>query len=428
MTADHPAKIYVEPTTRCNLRCPMCVKYAAGSCIPEVDMGIATFRCLAPELPYVRELILNGIGEPLLHPDLTEMVRLARSLMPADGIIGFQSNGFLLDRRTAISLLTAGLDTVCLSLDQLDRVPPRIASDGGHAFAAVAQAVLALREARRAVGRPFRIGLETVLTRHNAGELPAIVGWAAASGVDYLLTTHLFQYGDSAAGDSLFNPNSAEAIDIFARYGAEASSRGLRLDRYPAAFMKFSKTTGDCDLLRLAEAMQAEARAKDVHLHLKSLAEWPAQGRDGLAELFATARRIADAGGIELHLPPLQAARERTCPFMGAGAVFVAADGDVMPCQFLWHSYSCRVNGEVIPVAARAFGNLARQPLAEIWQSPPYVQFRQEAIQAEYASCWECSQGPCPSLVNDSLYANDCYGSRVPCGHCQWSLGAIRCL
>ncbi|KAB2888107.1 MAG: hypothetical protein F9K32_17715 [Desulfobulbaceae bacterium] len=90
--------------------------------------------------------------------------------------------------------------------------------------------------------------------------------------------------------------------------------------------------------------------------------------------------------------------------------------------------YSCRVLDEDIQVQERVFGNIREQSLEEIWQSADYRQFRQQAGSNIYAPCWSCSLGPCATLINDSLYANDCYGSNVPCGHCLWSLGGIRCL
>jgi MoaA/NifB/PqqE/SkfB family radical SAM enzyme len=100
-----------------------------------------------------------------------------------------------------------------------------------------------------------------------------------------------------------------------------------------------------------------------------------------------------------------------------------------MPCHFLWHTYSCRVLGEEVKVQEYTFGTIRKQPLEKIWQSSEYTQFRQEAGRYDYASCWSCSMGPCATLVNDNiLTANDCYGSQVPCGHCQWNLGGIHCL
>jgi hypothetical protein len=87
------------------------------------------------------------------------------------------------------------------------------------------------------------------------------------------------------------------------------------------------------------------------------------------------------------------------------------------------------VLGEEVQVQEFAFGTIREQPLETIWQSLKYAEFRQEAGQYDYASCWSCSQGPCATLVNDNiLSANDCYGSQVPCGHCQWNLGGFRCL
>ena len=147
MPTAHPEKIYVELTTRCNLRCPMCLKFAEGSCITEGDMDLALFERLLPSLGTVRTLVLNGLGEPLLHPELETMVALARRALPADGTIGFQSNGLLLDRGRAERLLAAGLDTVCLSVDDLDG-SGGAGADAGHQVRPVERAIASLAAAR----------------------------------------------------------------------------------------------------------------------------------------------------------------------------------------------------------------------------------------------------------------------------------------
>ncbi|KAB2887268.1 MAG: radical SAM/SPASM family putative metalloenzyme maturase [Desulfobulbaceae bacterium] len=418
-----PEKLYVELTTRCNLHCPMCVKQADGSDIAEGDLPLDTFKRLLPSLGHIRSLILNGIGEPLLHPDLEEIISLARSRMPGLGTIGFQSNGFLLDKQRAASLLQAGLDTLCLSLDSLED-----AGSGGHALTAVSHAVEALIQARRNVDRRFRIGIEMVLSQETISGLPDLVLWAAGREVDYLIATHLFPYGKATGKDILFNPNSADAVDIFLKYNKAAAGAGLHLDDYLATYLKFHKTEADRQLLEIVERMQREAREKDIHLHLPSLIEHKSGARDAAEMVCSQARSIARQLGIELFLPPLQASVERSCPFITEKAAFVSINGDIMPCHFLWHSYSCRVLDEDIQVQERVFGNIREQSLEEIWQSADYRQFRQQAGSCNYAPCWSCSLGPCATLINDSLYANDCYGSNVPCGHCLWSLGGIRCL
>jgi MoaA/NifB/PqqE/SkfB family radical SAM enzyme len=79
----YPSKLFVEVTTRCNLRCAMCLKEARGKRMAEGDISRETFARLAPAFPRLDALILNGIGEPLLHPLLETFIEDARRAMPA---------------------------------------------------------------------------------------------------------------------------------------------------------------------------------------------------------------------------------------------------------------------------------------------------------------------------------------------------------
>ncbi|MDK9708227.1 MAG: radical SAM/SPASM family putative metalloenzyme maturase [Desulforhopalus sp.] len=427
MTDRYPQKIYAELTTRCNLQCPMCVKYATGSCIEEKDMDLDLFRRLAPALPHAHTLILNGIGESLLHPQLEQIIRLARTKMTKDARIGLQSNGFLLDQPRAKGLLDAGLSTICLSVDNLSTQGLE-SSEMGHAFPVVARAVAALDRARLSTGNDFTIGLEMVLARNTIGELPDVVRWAAANGVDYIIATHLFPYGGANEQAGLFNPHYREAVEIFNTYNRMAAEMGMDLASYLATYLSLAKTPTDHAMLQLVAEMRRVAEKRDVHLNLKGLLEHVDPDLPMIEDLFQTTKTIAQTANIQLFLPPLQAESPRSCPFVSENATFISGSGDVMPCHFLWHTYACRVRGEDIPVQERVFGNLYQQSLAEIWQGAEYHKFREEANADDYASCWGCSLGPCSPLINDNQYANDCYGSSVPCGHCLWSLGGIRCL
>jgi MoaA/NifB/PqqE/SkfB family radical SAM enzyme len=149
MKTPYPEKVYVELTTRCNLRCPMCLKFAQGNCIDEGDMPLSMFRKLVPSLVHTRFLVLNGIGEPLLHTDLEEIIAIARAVMPADGRIGFQSNGLLLQQRRALQLIEAGLNTICLSLDNLHTYHGDQSSSEGHQLFSVEKAIANLSEAKK---------------------------------------------------------------------------------------------------------------------------------------------------------------------------------------------------------------------------------------------------------------------------------------
>ncbi len=128
----YPSKLFVEVTTRCNLRCSMCLKEARGQRIAEGDISRETLARLAPAFPRLDALILNGIGEPLLHPLLETFIEDARLAMPASGWVGFQTNGQLLSRERARSLAGAGIDRICISADAVSPELFRALRGGGR--------------------------------------------------------------------------------------------------------------------------------------------------------------------------------------------------------------------------------------------------------------------------------------------------------
>ena len=90
------AKAYLEITNLCNLSCHFC----HGTKRQGEFMPVKRFEHLARELrPYTDFLYLHVLGEPLLHPDLPEILKIAASL-------GFRicitTNGTLLRQQTEL--------------------------------------------------------------------------------------------------------------------------------------------------------------------------------------------------------------------------------------------------------------------------------------------------------------------------------------
>src|SRR5512137_101983 len=100
----HPSKLFVEVTTKCNLNCAMCVRQNSDGGIREGSMSVEIFDNLSPAFPHLEALILNGIGESLLHPQLEAFIRRAKGRMPGGSWVGFQTNGMLLNSHRAESL------------------------------------------------------------------------------------------------------------------------------------------------------------------------------------------------------------------------------------------------------------------------------------------------------------------------------------
>lgn len=424
-----PKKIYVELTTRCNLQCQMCVKYAAGSCIPEGDMPLDVFKKILPSLADVDTLILNGIGESLLHPDLHEIVALARKHMPAGSTIGLQSNGLLLSQENARGLVNAGLTTICLSVDGFTDSSCEKKEQREHSFSAVKRAVENLDQAKNGSVGTFKLGLEIVLTRQSIQDLPVLVRWAADNSIDYILTSHLFLYDEGAEDENLFNPHPEEALELYSRYNEIAISQGFDLQQEVHNYRRHAGTKSSPLFLKLMNSLSEEAKSRDIQLNFEYLYREKLQKSAESKRLLDDVAELARISGLDIFIPPIAATLPRECRFMSERATFIAVNGDVLPCHFLWHTYSCRVLKDEVNVIKRPYGNITGNSLESIWQSKEYSSFREEAEEYQYAPCWTCSQGPCSSLVSDQGgYANDCYGSQVPCGHCLWNLGGIRCL
>ena len=429
MNITAPDKLYVETTTRCNLRCDKCIKQIENNGIIEGDMGLDTFGNILPGLSGVNQLILNGIGEPLLHPELEKMIGAARKFMPGGSAIGFQTNGLLMTPDRGESLVEAGLTTVCFSVDSLVESGVNGSCTALPSARPVEEGIRSLQAAAARSGRRMSYGLEVVVSRTNIAELPEMVTWAGELGVDYLLVSHLFPYDRDMAGQSLFSPNSESAFDLFSKYQTRAERLGVDLCPGDKAYLNFSRTPEQNKTVELLKEMRREASAKNIRMHGESLLAHEPEQALHTESMFSRARDIAKQNGIDLWLPPLAAHDLRECPFMAQNAAFVSFEGEVMPCHFLWHTYPCMAGTETIEVQKRSFGNISDRDLGAIWLDDQYIRFREEAARGDYSPCWNCSQGPCDDLViGNLLEVDDCYGSQVPCGHCLWSLGGLKCL
>ena len=73
-----PHFVQIEPVGQCNLRCRMCPIAYRGEGQrgePPAFMAFETFCRLIEQFPQLRELQLQGMAEPFLHPRFLDMVR-----------------------------------------------------------------------------------------------------------------------------------------------------------------------------------------------------------------------------------------------------------------------------------------------------------------------------------------------------------------
>jgi putative metalloenzyme radical SAM/SPASM domain maturase len=424
---EHPSKLFVEVTTRCNLNCAMCVKQTDGGGEREGDLSMPLFGALAPAFPHLEALILNGVGEPLLHPQLEEMVRAARERMPAEGWVGFQSNGHLLTDARAASLVSAGLGRICLSIDGVSPETFRKVRKGGE-IEGVERALAAMASAKKRLGRPdLQVGVEFVVLRDNVRELPDALRWSAARGASFAIVTHVLPYDPHHGKQIAFDMNTDEAVAIFREWEEKSRRDGSDIRRYFEVLWKYSKTPEEARVLDFVEAMKADAMGRGVFLDMKKLLSADRGHIDDVAGVFAEAEEVARKEGLDLRLPGVSLKEKRSCSFVEEGGAFVSWEGAVSPCYFLWHRYTCFAHGWKQPVHPKVFGKVGARGILEIWNDPGFRAFREDVIRYDYPYCSSCSLAPCDYVQTDA-FEQDCHIRNVQCGSCMWCMGVFQCL
>ena len=421
----HPTKLFVEVTTRCNLRCAMCVKFAPGQGLVEGDMTDETFERLVPAFPHLEALILNGIGEPLLHRGLERFIGLARASMPPSGWIGFQTNGQLIGQRRAESLVAAGVDRICISADAVSADTLR-QIHGGARQSQIVAATEALQAAAARQGRRVDLGLEFVAMRSNLGELPLLVRWAADRGFSFLIVTHMLPYDASMVREAAFSPTTDRALALFEEWRARGAAEGISLADYrePARFYPDEAERRANDLVR---RMVDDASRRGISLKIADLLAFDHDRALEVQSVFDEAAALAAARGLDLQLPATVPTQVRTCDFVEEGSAFVSWDGKLHPCYFLWHRFACHLAGLAKLVEPRVFGAVADRPLLEIWNDRDWRSFRGEVTRYDFPFCYDCNLALC-DYVSDGDFEQDCHVGTVPCAACLWCTGPFRCL
>jgi MoaA/NifB/PqqE/SkfB family radical SAM enzyme len=102
----------IEITTRCSLQCTMCIKTACKEWHRK-DMSVNDFGKIGPYLHDVKNVVLEGWGESLLHKNLVDFICLAKT---AGAEVGFVTSGMGLTPDYAHRIVDAGVDFMGFSL------------------------------------------------------------------------------------------------------------------------------------------------------------------------------------------------------------------------------------------------------------------------------------------------------------------------
>lgn len=370
-------KIYIEPTNRCNLECRTCIRNIWEE--PLGEMSSATFARIVEGLRSFSPpptVFFGGLGEPLSHPHIIEMVEQAKALGSSVELI---TNGTLLTKDLSEQLIKAGLDMLWVSLDG---ATPESYADVrlGAALPEVLANLTSFRQARWAECfssffvdyhlKP-QIGIVFVAMKRNITDIPSVLSLGSRLGGCRFLVTNVLPYTAEMCDEILYSRALDDVIYIPSLWG-----NSLELPKI------------------------------DIN----------AMTRETLYQIMLSGHPLNFAGA------DFGEGNDR-CPFIEKGATAIRWDGDVSPCLPLLHDHKTFLSRYERTLRRYEVGNVTRQNLYDLWNSPEYLSFRERVQKFDFSPCTLC--GGCDLLEKNE---EDCFGSPFPtCGGCLWAQGIIQC-
>ncbi|HDT12796.1 MAG TPA: radical SAM protein, partial [Candidatus Aminicenantes bacterium] len=361
-------RLYIEPTSRCNLACRTCIRNTWSE--PMGDMEMAVFERLVSQLgrfPHLESVMFSGFGEPTAHPRILDMVRAVKAYgLRAE----MTTNATLLDDALIDGLIRERLDTLWISLDGMTE-ESFTAVRPGAGLARVLENVERLARRNGRDGHEIEIGIAFVVMKTNLRDVKHLDRLARSVGARRILVSHVLPYSEAMEKEMLCLQTLTLETFTFAPGKTELSLP--RID--------VNNTTKDTlfSLLR------------------------------GFENLTFMGNRVA--------------VDSRRCRFIHERTAFVRWDGLVAPCMGLLHSHKTYLYGLERQVRSHAFGDVQTGDLNGIWNSEAYTRFRDKVKAFDFSPCHVC--GGCSLLEKNE---EDCYGSDFPaCGGCLWAQGIIQC-
>ncbi|MEA3547565.1 MAG: radical SAM protein [Thermodesulfobacteriota bacterium] len=163
----------LELSRTCNLRCVYC--YASSGKPLDHELTLAEIEDVVEQAVQLgaRKIIVLGGGEPLLYPQLFEVLDF---IINQNLVVDLFTNGTLMSPDFARKLYMRGVGVVIKMNSRKAAIQDYLADREGT-LAAINKGLTALREA----GYPdeeHSLGIETIICRQNYDELPDLWRWA----------------------------------------------------------------------------------------------------------------------------------------------------------------------------------------------------------------------------------------------------------
>lgn len=200
--SDLPRKIYIEPTSMCNLACSICFRH---QWIDEKTghMSFDIYKRIIESLKQfnsVEEVFFGGMGEPLFHPMIVDMIKL----IPENIKVTLLTNGTLLTKEMSNNLINAGLNEIWISMDGFEKECYEKIQIGSR-FHLIMDNIKSFNIIRN--DKNISLGITFVVTTDNIEQLENINNFTNMISADIINISHMIPGNPIKKDDTIYERN-----------------------------------------------------------------------------------------------------------------------------------------------------------------------------------------------------------------------------
>ena len=202
-----------EITNKCNLQCKHCYNADVYKDSEWDHLSLQDAKRVVDKLSDTKYEVITFLGgEPLLYPDLPELIQYVVSKKIKASVI---TNGTLLDEKMQERLLQSSPIMISISIDGIT-AEVNDAIRGQGTFDRILSNLASLQKKVYDQNSSTIINLGFVITQKNIHQIPDIPEWAYGLGVKYIDIQHLIPTGSVKNNDDL-SYNWADALDAIVK-------------------------------------------------------------------------------------------------------------------------------------------------------------------------------------------------------------------
>jgi radical SAM protein with 4Fe4S-binding SPASM domain len=178
----YPYSLSIEPTTNCNLSCPECTGGQNALTRSTGNIEPALYSKIINEAsPYLLYLMLYFQGEPFLHPELFDMVALAKRNRIYTAV---STNGHFFNDDYSIKTIKSGLNRLIVCIDGITQSTYNVYRKGGNLKKVIDGLKKLISWKKKMKSKSPYIMVQSLVMRHNQHQLKEIKECFNQIGVD----------------------------------------------------------------------------------------------------------------------------------------------------------------------------------------------------------------------------------------------------